>query len=113
MIFEDNYMEYLEDTYNLLDSRNTRTGSQAQDYCLHDTDESSLTERERLVMILPVIKYEIEHNMLTEELEDELYLYYEDIISGKFDGLLGDDEEEAIKRDLFECYIKVFGDSTN
>ena len=45
MIFEDNYNEYLEMTYEICESRKLKTGAQVQDHCLHDTDESSLTER--------------------------------------------------------------------
>lgn len=108
MIFEDNYKEYLEDTYELLENRNIKTGFQAQCNCLYDTDESSLTERERLIMMLPVIKWEVENDVLTPELKDELELYYEEVTEGKFDNLLGEDEVEAVKHDLFECYEKVF-----
>lgn len=109
MIYEDNYMEWLNDTYDELSVKKPLNGSQVQDICLNNTDDSQLTERERLIIILPVIKWEIEHDMLTDELRDELYLYNEDIISGKFDGILGEDEEEQVKHDLFECYEKVFG----
>ena len=107
MIFEDNYMEYLEDTYHELSLRAPKNGKEVQDICLDNVDPT-ITERERLLFMLPVIKYEVEYDMLTEEVKDELYLYYKDMISGKFDGLLGDDEEEVIKNDLFECYNKVF-----
>lgn len=109
MIHEDNYMEYREMYSELLTSRNVKDGTEAQQQCLYDTDESSLTERERFIMILAVIVWEIDHNILTPELEDELYLYYEDVTSGKFDGLLGDDEVDEIKKDLFRSYETVFG----
>ena len=63
-----------------------------------------------MLYILPVIKWMVERDMLTSECEDELYLYYEDFQNGKFNGLLGDDEADEIRKDLFECYHKVFGE---
>lgn len=108
MIFEDNYMEFLENTYEILSDRVPRNGKEVQEICLDNVDPR-ITERERLLFMLPVIKYEVEHDMLTEEVKDELYLYYNDIISGNFDGLLGEDEEEIIKCDVISCYNQVFG----
>ncbi len=110
MRFEYNYMQWREDTYFDLGEVTLKNGQEVQDYMLEDTDDSRLTERERLLCILPVIKWMIEHDMLTPECEDELYLYYEDFQNGKFNGLLGDDEEDEIRKDLFECYHKVFGE---
>ena len=109
VVFEDNYREYREDFRELVSRRGLSVGSQIQDGCLHDTDEDALTERERFIMILAVIKIEMELDVLTPELKDELYFYVEDWNNGKFEGLLGDDEIDDIKTDLFECYEKVFG----
>ena len=108
MVFDDKYKDYLEHTYSFLDHIHAESGWEAQCLVVHDTDEDQLTERERLLMMLPVIKYEIDHDMLTPELKDELDLYHEDVMNGKFDGQLGDDEEEIIKRDLCACYQAVF-----
>lgn len=109
MVFEDNYREYLEDFRELVSRRGLTVGSQIQDGCLYDTDEDTLTERERFIMILAVVKIEIELDVLTPEMKDELDLYFEEWSEGKFDGFLGDDEIDDIKTDLFECYEKVFG----
>lgn len=108
MKFEDSYGEYLEFFRELVEQRKPITGSQIQDICLYDTDENSLTARERFIMILAVIKIELELDLLTPELKDELYFYVEDWNSGKFTGRLGDDEIDDIKADLFYCYEKVY-----
>ena len=110
MKFDYNYMQWREDTYRFLKKRNPKNGQVAQEYLLEDTDDSKMPERIRLLCILPLIKWMVEHNMLTPECEDELYLYYEDFQNGKFDGLLGDDEADEIRKDLFDCYHKVFGE---
>ncbi len=109
MKYEVNYIEYLEWFRELVEKRNLKTGARIQDVCLHDTDEDSLSERERFIMILAVAKIEIELEVLTPEIGDEIYFYYEDFNNGVFDGKLGDDEAEIIKRDLFECYKKISG----
>ncbi len=109
MVFEDNYREYFEDFKELVNRRGLTDGFQIQCNCLYDTDENALTERERFIMILAVVKIEIELGVLTPEMKDELDLYFEEWSEGKFDGLLGDDEIDDIKTDLFECYEKVFG----
>lgn len=108
MIYEDNYNEYLEMTYEICESRKLKTGTQVQDHCLHDTDESSLTERERFIMILSVIMYETEHNILTPEIKGELGYYYRTYKNGLLSDMLGDDEREQAIKDLCNCYDKVF-----
>ena len=57
---------------------------------------------------MPIIKWCVEHDMMTEELEDELYLYYEDYTNGKLDGILAEYEADAVIADLTWCYKKVF-----
>lgn len=108
MIYEDNYNEYLELTYEICESRKLKTGAQVQDHCLYDTDESSLTERERFIMILSVIMYETEHNILTPEIKGELGYYYRTYKNGLLSDMLGDDEREQAIKDLCNCYNKVF-----
>lgn len=108
MIYEDNYMVCKELDFALLERRKPRNGTQVQNWLLDDTDDSTLSERERLIVILPAIVYEVEHDMLTEELSDELYLYYEDMKAGRLDGILGDDERDSVKADITRCYKTVF-----
>lgn len=105
---EDTYMSWKEDEFARLERLNPKSGAQVQDLSLHDTDESQLTERERLVMILTAIAFEVEHNMLTEELSDELYFYYQDLQAGKLDGILGDNEKAAVTADIEKYYAAVF-----
>ena len=106
--YEDTYMAWKEDEFARLERLNPKSGAQVQDLSLHDTDESQLTERERLVMILTAIAFEVEHNMLTEELSDELYFYYQDLQAGKLDGILGDNEKAAVTADIEKYYAIVF-----
>lgn len=108
MVFEDSYSLFLEYQYYTIKARGAKTGREAEQFCLDNTDDSQLTERERLIFILPVIKWEIENNQLTPPLKDELEIYYRDVSQGKFDNLLGDDEIDLVKKDLFDCYHKIF-----
>ena len=71
-------------------------------------DESILEEGERLNVILGVIKWEVEHNCLSEECSDELYLYYEDLVKGRLDNVIDPEEREDVVRDLTECFNKTF-----
>lgn len=85
-----------------------KSGTEAQTAMLWDIDEDSLEEAERLNVMLALIKWEIEHGMLTDELKDELYLYYEDYTKGKITNILADYESDIVINDLTECYRKVF-----
>ena len=106
--YEDTYMAWKEDELARLERRNPKSGAQVQDISLHDTDESQLTERERLIMIMSAVIYEVDHNMLTEELSDELYFYFKDLQSGKLDGMLAENEEAEVKADIEKYYAMVF-----
>ncbi len=109
MKYDFTYMDFIESMFRQLGYSNPKDGFEVQQIALYDTDEDSLTERERFIMILTTIKYELEHDMLTPELKDELDLYYEEVHEGKFDGKLDEDEEEKVLSDLDEFYNKVFG----
>ena len=71
-------------------------------------NEDELTERERLIMMLSVIKWEIEHNMLTEELKDELDYYCDEFTSGRLEKHIAKEDYILISQDLKECYQQVF-----
>ena len=43
---------------------------------------------------------------------NELYLYYEDLLKGRLDGILDEEEAPIIIKDLTESYIKAFGKDT-
>lgn len=59
-------------------------------------------------MILSVIMYETEHNILTPEIKGELGYYYRTYKNGLLNDTLGDDEKEQAIKDLCNCYDKVF-----
>ena len=108
--YEDTYSAWKESEFVRLDRQAPKTGAHVQDLCLYDTDESQLTKRERLVMIMIAISYEIEHHMLTEELTGELYFYYQDMKQGKLDKILAENEIDIVKADIEKYYKSVFSD---
>jgi len=83
---------------------NPRSGQIAASIWLSEFDEGTLSEAERLNVILPLIKWCAERTILTEELREELLLYYEDYTSGKLQPLLDDTEANAVISDLELCY---------
>lgn len=106
---DENYESYLKFIYSRIkESSIVKTGKAVQHLILDDIN-GRLTERERLMFILPVIKYEIEHDILTEEVKDELDYYFDLFERNAFEDELGEDEEEQVMHDLYECYEKVFG----
>ena len=107
--YADNYTEYKNFIYSFLKDRPITDGYDAQCDGLYFIDEDTLTERERLIMMLSVIKWEIDHDMLTEELKDELDYYYDELISERLLLHIEAEDLQAIKTDLTDCYKKVFG----
>ena len=89
-----------------------RSGSYLEDCYLPEFKESSLAEAELLNVLLPLIKWEVDNNDLSEAMSDELYLYYEDLLKGRLDGILDEEEAPIIIKELTESYIKAFGKDT-
>ena len=85
-----------------------KTGQDAETMQTWDTNEDGLHEAERLNMLLPVMKWEIENNQLTEWIRDEIYQYYEDIQKRRFGDVIDETEREKVVHDLTECFNKVF-----
>ena len=97
-----------------------------QEYCLHraeldpdykdmlanswlsEFDESILEEAERLNAILPLIKWCVQYDMMTDNLEGELALYYKDYTNGKLEDILADYEAKEVISDLVWCYQTHF-----
>ena len=75
---------------------------------LPEFNEDVIAEAERLNVLLPMFEWEIENDTLTPALKDELYLYYEDLMEGRLDGILGEDEADVVVDVLTKCYFKVF-----
>ena len=108
MKYDITYKEISEAFLGRVRMDNPQTGEEAANW-LCEFDESKLAEAERLNAILPVLKWCAEKNVLTDWLEDELYLYYESYLKGELDGILADYEKDEVIHDLKEAYIKVFG----
>ena len=89
-------------------------GQELEDAIVHrvQTERVHLEEAERLNAVLPLIKWEVDNNDLSEAMSDELYLYYEDLLKGRLDGILDEEEAPIIIKDLTESYIKAFGKDT-
>lgn len=88
------------------------TGRLLENSYLSEFDQDILEEAERLNAVLPLIKWEVDNNDLSEAMSDELYLYYEDLLKGRLDGILDEEEAPIIIKDLTESYIKAFGKDT-
>ncbi len=102
---------------NFLESRlstgiQPKTGDLLENSYLTEFDQDILEEAERLNAALPLIKWEVDNNDLSEAMSDELYLYYEDLLKGRLDGILDEEEAPIIIKDLTESYIKAFGKDT-
>ena len=88
------------------------TGRFLENSYLPEFNQDILKEAERLNAVLPLIKWEVDNNDLSEAMSDELYLYYEDLLKGRLDGILDEEEAPIIIKDLTESYIKAFGKDT-
>ena len=84
------------------------TGVSAEMDWLPEFDENILEEVERLNVILPLIKWCVENDKMTDDLKGELNWYYRAYKEGRRD-FLESDEEEVVLKDLLWCYHKVFG----
>ena len=89
-----------------------KTGDLLENSYLTEFDQDILEEAERLNAVLPLIKWEVDNNDLSEAMSDELYLYYEDLLKGRLDGIQDEEEAPIIIKDLTESYIKAFGKDT-
>ena len=56
---------------------------------LPEFNQDILKEAERLNAVLPLIKWEVDNNDLSEAMNDELYLYYEDLLKGSVTDNIG------------------------
>ena len=69
---------------------------------------AQMEERERLNLMLAAIKWETERECISEPVEDELYLYYEQLVNGELDSAIDHDERDEVVKDLTACFNKVF-----
>ncbi|MBQ1333842.1 MAG: hypothetical protein IIY34_00670 [Clostridia bacterium] len=112
MKYDLTYEGSKEILWDLINSFNKRdpftTGQDLENSYLSEFNENRLAEAERLNVLLPIFEWEIDNNTLTPELKDELYLYYEDLMEGRLDGILGEDEADVVIDVLTKCYFRVF-----
>lgn len=113
MKYDFNYMEMKE----FFDGRlktgiQPKTSEMLESSYLSGFNENVLEEAERLNVLLPLIKWEVDNNKLTEFMSDELYLYYEDLLKGRLNGVIDEEEASLVIGVLTECYIKAFGKDT-
>lgn len=71
-----------------------------QNNWLYGMEEMQKDEGERLIALLPIIKYEVEHKMLSAELEEELIIYHEDFAKGIFKQYINPKEYDIVEADL-------------
>lgn len=110
--FDESYSEWKEFDFAELELKRPKTGRDAEYLTIRSLNVPSenLTERSRLIAILPTIIYEVEHDILSEEVSDELWLYYEDLQEGRLAGLFGAEEEKEVFEDLRRSFKKAFPD---
>ena len=84
------------------------TGRLLENSYLPEFNQDILEEAERLNAVLPLIKWEVDNNDLSEAMSDELYLYYEDLLKGRLDGIL-DEEEDGL---IYQKAVRVGADHT-
>ena len=66
-----------------------KTGDLLENSYLPEFDQDTLKEAECLNAVLPLIKWEVDNNDLSEAMSDELYLYYEDLLKGSVTDNIG------------------------
>lgn len=66
-----------------------KTGDLLENSYLPEFNQDILKEAERLNAVLPLIKWEVDNNDLSEAMNDELYLYYEDLLKGSVTDNIG------------------------
>lgn len=106
--YAENYEEYKDFINYLFTKRPPIDGQEAQIEGISFFNQDDVTERERLIIVLSVIKWEIEHDMLTEELAGELDYYYHEYQLGRLDQHIHPIDRAMIVHDLIECYQKIF-----
>ena len=75
---------------------------------LWEFDESALEDAERLNVLLPLIRWSIEQNMMIDFLENELNRYYSRYINNELGDILAEYEAKEVITDLIWCYKTHF-----
>ena len=84
-----------------------------QNYWLDDCSGMQYDEGDRIIAMMPLIKWQIENDNLSEDCEHELALYYEDFNKGKFQKYLPEEDYKLIEIDLDWCWEHYNGKFKN
>ena len=84
-------------------------GEEAQHYWIEKFSKKAFEGIDRLNILLPLIKFQVEHDMLTEWMREELQLYFEDYAAGRLTEQLIPEEADEVIADLLACHRAVFG----
>ena len=84
-------------------------GEEAQHYWIEKFSKKAFEGIDRLNLLLPLIKFQVEHDMLTEWMREELQLYFEDYAAGRLTEQLIPEEADEVIADLLACHRAVFG----
>lgn len=101
---QETYADWKEWLAEMLQSHDTKNGVRAiQHRWLSDLDpELQVDPTGRVMVVLPILLYELEQGVLPEEMEGELYGTKDDLDDGLLDEL-PDVELNEIKKDLEHC----------
>lgn len=80
-----------------------------QNNWLYGMEAMQNDEGERIIALLPIIKFEIEHKILSAELEEELIIYHEDFEKGIFKKYINPEEYNMVEADLNWCFDNYQG----
>lgn len=84
-----------------------------EDYWLDDCCDMQYDEGDRIIALMPLIKWQIENDNLSEECENELAIYYEDFKKGIFENYLPEEDYRLIEIDLDWCWEHYNGKFKN
>lgn len=70
--------------------------------------ESELDDGERLNVLLPLLKWFVKHDLMSDFLEHDLRVYYEMYSDGELESMLADYEADAVISALIWCYKTYF-----
>ena len=108
MKYDFDYIGTQEMFDDLMKKRNNLTGESVQCEWLSNFNENILEEAERLNVVLQVMRWQTEHNDVTEEIKGEIDWYYNAFKNDNFEKEIDEEERELVKRIFFECYNKAF-----
>lgn len=103
--YEVNYKDWQESIYEWYNlGSKIKTPKTLENSWLYDKTGMQYDEANRLSVLLPLIKLEVENKMLSDDLLEELEIYYDDFNDGMFNELFDEWELELIKEDLTYSY---------